>query len=262
MRGIAEETAVSTPTTWTMTSIGMRVEANSRFLQPRQADGQVQEREYTIKGFDIRPYLPDDPDTALRAVLDTADSLAESSVTDGYSYKQHDWSQATDDANLRVGIDCSRSIWYAFTRSGLPYNRNDRYLTTSQMVSPDSVMADEFEQCPANEENQLGDILVYRSDDPQRNDGHVVMVIDPQKRIAWGSHGWDGEGRTPGVVPDTGVEYQLIKFKPDWQRWDRTDMSLKMCWRYRRFADEAQNGSGVPGVSAVSSVCSDQACRL
>jgi len=262
MRGIAEETAVSTPTTWTMTSIGMRVEANSRFLQPRQAGGEVLEREYTIKGFDIRPYLPDDPGTALRTVLDTADSLARASANDGYSYKQHDWSQATDDANLRVGIDCSRSIWYAFTRSGLPYNRNDRYLTTSQMVSPDSVMADEFEQCPANEEHALGDILVYRSDDPQRNDGHVVMVIDPQKRIAWGSHGWDGEGRTPGVVPDTGVEYQLIKFKPDWQRWDRADMSLKMCWRYRQFADEAENGRGTPGVAAVSAVCSDQACRL
>ena len=42
-----------------------------------------------------------------------------------------------------------------------------------------------------------------------RGDGHVVAVVDPQRRIAWGSHGWDG---TPNIdkklklEPDTGVE--------------------------------------------------------
>jgi hypothetical protein len=126
----------------------MRVEAT---LLPGAAGGRRdREREYTIKRFDIRPYLPDDTGTALRTVLERADSLARSSATDGYSYRQHDWSQATDDANLGVGVDCSRAIWYAFTRSGLPYNRNDRYLTTAAMVSPDSVMADQFES-PVNE---------------------------------------------------------------------------------------------------------------
>jgi hypothetical protein len=191
-----------------------------------------------------------------------ADSLARSSVIDGYGYRQHDWSQPTDAANLRMGVDCSRVLWYAFTRSGLPYNRNDRYLTTAEMVRASSPMADEFEQCPVNEAPKLGDILVYRSSEPQRNDGHVVMVIDAQKKIAWGSHGWDGEGRTPGVMPDTGVEYQLIKYKPDWQRWDRTDMSLRTCWRYRRFSSEAATGRGVPGAAALGSGCNDGACRL
>src|SRR5690606_24421835 len=185
----------SRPTTWTMSAIGVRVEANSRFLQPAVSGTRVvNPREYTLKQFDIRPYLPDDPNSALGAVLRTADSLARASAEDGYGYAQHAWSEASDEANLQVGIDCSRAIWFAFTRSGLPYNRDNRYLPTSMMVGADSLMSDEFEQCPADDGFQLGDILVYRSDsdDPERrNTGHTVMVIDPEKRIAWGSHGWD-----------------------------------------------------------------------
>lgn len=250
------------PTTWTMTSISMRVEANQRFLAPATASSPVNTREYTLKHFDIRPYLPDDSSTALNAVLRTADGLARASMTDGYGYKQHDWSQPTDEANLAIGIDCSRAIWFAFTRSGLEYNQGNRYLTTAEMVGAQSPMEDEFVQCPENEDLHLGDVLVYRSDDPERGDGHVVMVIDPQKRIAWGSHGWDGEGRTPGVEPDTGVEYQLIKYKPDWERWDRRDMSMKACWRYRRFASEEASGLGVPGAAALRSACSGPMCRL
>jgi hypothetical protein len=252
----------SDPTTWTMSSVGMRVEANQRFLEPAAGTRSVNPREYTLKRFDIRPYLPDDPDTALSTVLRAADSLARSSVEDGYGYRQHDWSQGSDAANLSVGIDCSRAIWFAFTRSELPYNRDDRYLTTSMMTGQSSLMADEFEQCPANEDFRLGDVLVYRSDNPDRGDGHVVMVVDPQKRIAWGSHGWDGEGRTPGVEPDTGVEYQLIKYKPDWERWDRADMSLKACWRYRRFTVEAADGRGLPGAGALRAACDQSSCRL
>jgi hypothetical protein len=250
------------PTTWTMTSIGVRVEANQRFLQPRSPSSPILTREYTLKHFDIRPYLPDDSSTALSAVLHKADSLANASVTDGYGYKQHDWSGPTDEANLKLGIDCSRAIWFAFTRSGLPYNRSDRYLTTSSMVGKDSWMADQFDQCPVDEDFKLGDVLVYRSDDPRRGDGHVVMVIDAKKRIAWGSHGWDGNGLTPGVEPDTGVEYQLIKYKADWARWDRKDMSLKGCWRYRRFEAEAATGRGLPGMKALQATsCDESSCR-
>jgi hypothetical protein len=262
-RGTAPIEEDAEPTTWTKTGIGMRVEANQRFLQARGGPSSpILPREYTVKHFDIRPYLPDDSSTALAAVLRTADSLARASVVDGYGYRQHDWSGSTDEANLKVGIDCSRAIWFAFTRNELPYNRSDRYLTTSMMVNDDSWMSDQFDQCPTDEEFQLGDVLVYRSDDPQRGDGHVVMVIDPKKRISWGSHGWDGEGRTPGVQPDTGVEYQLIKYKPDWARWDRKDMSLKTCWRYRRFAQEAASGRGLPGLTSLqANACDDGVCR-
>src|SRR5690606_27829658 len=140
-----------------------------------------------------------------------------------------------------------------------------RYLPTSMMVGADSLMSDEFEQCPADDGFQLGDILEYRSDsdDPERrNTGHTVMVIDPEKRIAWGSPGWDGEGRTPGNEPDTDVEYQLFQYTPDWERWDRSDMSLKMCWRHRQFAGEAAAGTGVPGVTALRTACDPNLCRL
>jgi cell wall-associated NlpC family hydrolase len=252
-RGTARLEEVVEDTTWTLSALTSRVEANQRFVK---ADRGVTEppvrREYTIANFDIRPYLPDDPTTALHRVLQQADALANASATDGYGYKQHDWSLSTEEENLKRGIDCSRSIWFAFTRAGLPYNSGDRYLTTAMMVGDDSPMAEQFEDCSA-ELLQPGDVVVYRDD--TRGDGHVVMVIDPAKRIAWGSHGWDGNAKALSVEPDTGVEYQLIKFKQDWERWDRRTMARQACWRYRAFSEEASTPRGQPGLRALADAC-------
>ena len=244
--------------TWTLSSIGLRVEANSRFHAAAAGTG-VQEREYTIPHFDIRPYLPDARQSPLRRVLEIADDLANAASADGVPYKQHDWSAASDAENLAQGIDCSRSIWFAFTRAGLPYNRGNRYLYTGLMVGDESLMRDEFDACPAAEPYQAGDVLVYRS--ASRGDGHTVMVIDADKRIAWGSMGWDGNAKASNyaIEPDVGVEYQRIKFKPDWKRWDRNDMELSACWRYRRFATEA---SASVGTAALATSCSAAACPL
>jgi hypothetical protein len=230
---------------WTVSTVRLRVEANPSFLEasPR-ADALPETREYTIRNFDVRPYLPDDTGTALFRVLTQADMLAKKKVP----YKQHPWKAARDDENLKVGVDCSRAIWFAFTRAGVRYNRKNAYLATSEMVSRKSTMSDDFVRCDGQLQ-QLGDVIVYRDD--KADDGHVVMVIDPQKRIAWGSHGWDGTARELKVQPETGVEYQLIKRKPDWARWDRADMVEKACWRNRRLAEEARQPSGRPGVDAL-----------
>jgi len=237
-----------------LSAMTMRVEANQRFLESQAgSDRPPTQREYTIKNFDIRPYLPDDPSTALYKVLNKADWLAQSSAEDGFGYKQHPWDRPTDEENLALGIDCSRAIWFAFTRAGLPYNRDDRYLTTAMMVGENSQMADQFERCDSDPRLQLGDILVYR--DETRGDGHVVMVIDAHKRIAWGSHGWDGTAKELKVKPDTGVEYQLIKYKTDMARWDRQTMRRKGCWRYKRFIEEAKSPRGQPGVKSLAEVC-------
>lgn len=241
-------------TTWTLSALPMRVEANSRFLAPGGlGTGAIDRREYTIANFDVRPYLPDKRDSALHQVLAVADWLAGTSAEDGFSYKQHAWNKGSDRENLALGIDCSRAIWFAFTRAGWSYNRDDRYLTTAQMVGDGSPMADRFDSCLRDPTLRIGDVLVYR--DPGRGDGHVVMVIDPDKRIAWGSHGWDGTPRDLPVEPDTGVEYQKIKYKPDWERWDRANMRLAACWRYRPFAEEYLTGRGLPGADALSFAC-------
>ncbi len=245
-------------TTWTLSSMAMRVEANQRFIEGHEGQ-PIRWREYTIRKFDVRPYLPDATDAALYKVLQKADRLARASVNDGFSYKQHPWNKPSDAQNLALGIDCSRAIWYAFTRAGLPYNRDDRYLTTAMMVTENTLMKDQFESCRSDPNVQLGDVLVYRDD--TRGDGHVVMVIDPEKRIAWGSHGWDGNPRVLPVAPDTGVEYQKIKFKKDLERWDRKTMTLKACWRYRRFIEERHTGRGLPGLQALATVCEpDRRC--
>ncbi|MCH9693189.1 MAG: caspase family protein [Gammaproteobacteria bacterium] len=247
--------------TWTVSSIGVRVEANSRFLSA-SPDGPVRPREYTIADFDIRPYLPDNANSALRRLLRIANELANASGSDGIPYKQHDWSLGSDAENLARGIDCSRSIWYAFTRAGLPFNRDDRYLYTGLMTGENSPMHDEFDVCPADQPYQLGDVLVYRS--TTRGDGHTVMIVDADKKIAWGSMGWDGNAKDSdyAVSPDVGVEYQRIKYKPDWERWDRGDMTLRACWRYRRFAAENESGIGLPGTDALASSCDSAMCRV
>jgi uncharacterized caspase-like protein len=261
-RGSAPASDTQDETAWTLSALTTRVEANARFLDSSGGgERAVSAREYTIAAFDVRPYLPDDPSSALHKVLRKAHWLATASRTDSFGYRQHPWSASTDEANLRTGIDCSRAIWFAFTRAGIPYNRDARYLATAEMVQAQSRMADQFDRCPVDGDLQLGDVLVYRSD--ERGDGHVVMVIDPLKRIAWGSHGWDGSPRDAPlpIEPDTGVEYQRIKFKQDWRRWDRGDMQLKACWRHRQFARERERGIGVPGVAAIAPACDATACR-
>jgi hypothetical protein len=242
-------------TQWTVSTVTIRVEANPSFLEvPPGTRGLPQAREYTIRHFDLRPYLPDDRQTALYRVLTQADALAQRQL----SYKQHPWNGASDEDNLRLGIDCSRALWFAFTRAGLAYSETNAYLSTADMVAPNSRMVDDFDRCDG-QPRQLGDVVVYRDD--QRGDGHVVMVIDPQRRIAWGSHGWDGNAAEMKVEPETGVEYQLIKYKPDWKRWDRTNMAEKACWRYRRFADEAKTPAGRPGADALGeSPCAAAKC--
>lgn len=213
-----------------------------------------QPREYTVKDFDIRPYLPDDRDSALYKVLYTAHTLTGSAQRDGIGYAQHDWSMPSDNANLALGIDCSRAIWYSFTRSHLPYTAaqvenadylNQGYIPTVSMVSESAQLSHHFLRCD-DDSPRLGDVLVYRRTDADT--GHVVMVIDPEQRIAWGSHGWDGNGRTPDAVPDVGAEYQLIKYKRDWQAWDRRTMTLRACWRYKDFAhiSEVDVGNSAP----------------
>jgi len=239
-------------TTWTMTNLPLRVEANARFLDPEQAAARGdKQREYTIRGFDLRPYLPDDAESALYKVLMTAQSLAvySSSLDDGVPYKQHDWSRSNDTENLALGIDCSRSIWYAFTRAGFPYNEGDRYLQTAIMVGDATAMKQQFDSCSDDLNLLTGDVLVYR--DEGRGVGHTVMVIDAEKRIAWGSHGWDGNVNQ-GLESDTGVEYQLIKYKKDWARWDRSAMERKACWRYRGFTGTEQRG-----LAAIAEACDD-----
>lgn len=253
--GVSRPAESNDETTWTLSLLTMKVEANSDFLKPKSSSAAPNKREYTIPNFDIRPYLPDDRESDLYRLLTMADSLSKSSAEDGYGYKQHDWSLDSDAENLKKGIDCSRAIWFAFTRAGLRYSADNRYLSTHSMVGSGSAMADQFERCDNDPELRLGDILVYR--DETRGDGHVVMVIDPEKRIAWGSHGWDGNARELTIKPDTGVEYQLIKYKQDWERWDRKTMTRKACWRYRQFAQAKEWAvlRGTLGNKALKEVC-------
>ncbi len=256
-RGQTRPTARFEDSAWTRTVVSVRVEANPAF-EPQTAEvADPKSREYTIRGFDIRPYLPDDPQTPLHRLLLETQKMTRRN----YSYKQHEWPKTRiDEQNLAEGIDCTRAIWYAFRKAGLRYNNGDEYLATAKMTAADSRMSEMFDQCPVNEELQIGDVLVYR--DENQGDGHAIVVIDPQRRIAWGSHGWDGNAAKFKVEPQTGVEYQLIKMKRDWQKWDRATMELSACWRYRPFNEARARGVGLPGTAALESPCNAAYCDV
>ena len=179
----------------------------------------------------VSRYYPTDTQSALYKVLKQAQILT-ANVSfmggDGVPYKQHSWNRSSDRANLRRGIDCSRAIWFAFTRAGVPYNPQDRYLATFDMWRKSSDMKHYFRRCSVND-LRLGDVLVYRGN----GKGHTVMVLDPKKKWAWGSHGWDKSRHK-----DTGVEVQKVVSRNGWRSWDKYSMKLKACWRYQDFTKQ------------------------
>ena len=245
---------------WTRSVVPVEVRANNRFFTPRSDSEPVTTREFTLRKFDVRPYLPDNKNSALYQVLSQADKLTRFAGTDGVGYKQHDWKEPTDEANLKKGIDCSRALWYVFKKANLPYNKSQAFLTTAAMIGPSSRMNENFESCNSKP-YQIGDILVYR--DVSNTTGHTVMVIDPDQtqRIAWGSHGYDSSApKNSGIKPDIGVEYQKIMSRADWQRWDKMDMQLKQCWRYRKFSEELKQPGGAPGLQALTKPCEPDYC--
>lgn len=271
----------------TYTIVPFRVVTNNHLplRTDRQIDKDVARHEFTLPGFNIEAYLPDDNENALRRVLTVASDLASGGTTnEGVSYGVHNWCGGSDVTNLARGMDASRAIWYAFSRAGLPYNRYangnfsedlcnssyspqiDGYLHTGDMVRPGSLMSDEFEMCGASGISQgadlwLGDVLIYR--DTETGDGHAVIVIDPKEQVVWGSLGWDNpSGSLDPNHPqypagDLGVAFQRMMLPLDRARWGRPDMELAACWRYREIAKAAASPAGRPGLKAICRASTD-----
>jgi hypothetical protein len=283
------ENLVDSKETWTSSKLPIRVLANAQFedLTPTQqacdkGQKRIQEREFTVHEFDLSPYLPAN-DNYLRKILESgwflADKANPDSAGDGIPYTQHPWDKGSgkalesdDAANLAAGIDCSRSIWYAFTRSGLEYASRDwhnGYLSTGEMFDASqrsclpettpksSLLHENFESC-LGQPYQTGDVLVWQGVRPTNGKcvGHTVMVIDPEKFVGWGSHGWDANDEAHN---DTGVEYQRI-LGGDWAKWDRKQYSLKACWRHKEFIKEAKVPGGRPGDAPLVEPCKPGVC--
>lgn len=298
-RGIAAGRSQQRPSTWTSTYASMRVLANSmpggsvQVGQVSPGATSASKREFTLPHYDIREFLPSNPNAALYRLLMMTYQLTNlyAGNADGPRYNQDwegRWDRLSDEENLNKGIDCSRAIWFAFTRAGLPYNNRKgkvnakaasvaslgAYLSTREMVDKDSlslellasspanapsIMREQFISCRHETSLRTGDVLVYRrtkADPKGRDDGHVVMVIDPQEFVAWGSHAWDANGVTstttsagnsPSATPpgkkDSGVEYQQIRrlkrgLESRWEGWDSAHMILVDCWRHKVLIQE------------------------
>src|SRR5262249_49440916 len=115
------------PWTWTIVPLRAVTPQATRVAEA----SVVERREFSIPRFDILPYLPEDQNAPLGRVLKLAHQLAVACVgktCDGYDYEQKNpWKGSgceesdRDLENLKRGIDCSRAIWYVFTRAGLNY---------------------------------------------------------------------------------------------------------------------------------------------
>jgi hypothetical protein len=145
-------------------------------------------------------------------------------------------------------------------------NQKGSYLSTWDMVDETSAfleqialqgkiakspMRDQFQSCKEDPELRPGDVLVYRRlKTASKNDGHVVMVIDPKKSVAWGSHAFDSSAmlsKDKTAKMDVGVEYQRILRaksgqKETWGAWDKSDLVRVECWRHKQLAKEWEEG--------------------
>ena len=258
----------ASPNTWTTTVLPFRTELvpDFRAIATQTAPST---REYTIPTFDLRPYRPANRETALARVLDQVQYLTYEASPTGVSYCQHRWEGKSDLENLTqpqprlhgegtcTGIDCSRSVWFVFTRANVGY---PGFLTTWGLEAGSEPMAEYFNDCTLTPP-RLGDLLVYvgkNRDGEERR--HVVMVIDPDKFVAWGSHGWDGSTATgnplrqetparltplasgPAPLNRVGVAFQMTKEGRDWSAWDWKDVKKVACWRHKEFATEFDRG--------------------
>jgi uncharacterized caspase-like protein len=234
-------------TQWTVSTVSVQVEANPGFVGPLWDRAKTPPAKVdAVANFDLRPYLPDDRTTTLYRVLVAADQLAKVRAPG---------KAETVDATQKLGADSSQAIMTAFSQAKVPYNKQGKRLTTADMVAADTAMVDYFERCDGLP-RQAGDIVVYRDD--KRGEGQALIAIDPQRRIAWGSQGWDGKAR---AQPEAGVQYQLLKSKDDWKLGNRPDVREKACWRYRQFSQETRDGRGRPGIDALgNSPCESVSC--
>ncbi len=244
--------------TWTLSQVTMRVEANPGFpgLDQDRA-GPFDWESFAAERFDIRPYLPDDPSTGIHRLLVETHRLAKASRENGYSYASHPWRESEIEQNLRLGVDSARAVWLVFSRAGLSYNGDDRHIPTKDMAGRDSPMREEFESCLNDNRLRPGDLLVDR--DAHQGDGQVLLVIDPERGMGWGSHGLDGTAAPLPAEPHSAVQYQKIKHRPDWARFGRDGMRRAACWRHRTLIAEYEAGLGMPGSAALLEACQPNA---
>jgi uncharacterized caspase-like protein len=219
-------------TQWTVSTVTLRVEANPR---PPATKAFVD--------FDVRPYLPDDATSATHRVLRAADDLVRRQAAAPSPFKV-----AALDGGQQLPVNGVRAAMEVFTQARLPFGKDGRAVTAAEMGRPASPMVDSFARCDGHAA-QLGDLLVFG--DRLRGERFVTMVIDPQRRIAWGSLSWDGDpprGKPPAAAS---LGFQLLRDREDWRRAGRDDVALMACWRHRQLADEARSGRGLPGLDAL-----------
>jgi hypothetical protein len=228
---------------WTMSAVSMYVEANPSFADLSPGE--------TITDFDIRPYLPDEKESSLYRVLQKTKWLTGFAEEQRLSVRSHSWNKSEDEANLKLGIDSARAVWFAFTRAGAPFTEESRFLSIQKMTGSQSPMAELCDDCTNDPNLQIGDILVYH--DKDSGTGYALMVADPLDQAAWGIAPLEKGAKNYSESPV--IAYQRIPYSADWKRMGYSSMVRVACWRYRAFGGQARAHSGLLGAKALENAC-------
>lgn len=188
-------------------------------------------KQYRVQDLELEMLLAGVQNEGQRLLLTLADSLSRTPPV----YGRHDWRQISDQANLGLGIDTSRAIWFLFTRAGLNYTASGSAIAPSGMVGTSSLLTDEFVRCDDANDLEVGDILVWRGG--THGIGHAAVVINPQNQLAWGGLILDGVP-SPEAKDSVGVGYQRILYRRDWERLGMPDMGRVACWRHRQLSTQ------------------------
>lgn len=257
---------VTTEGAWTSTHLSIRVEANSPITEP-SLGAPPSARQYRIPHVDLRPYLPDRPDSALARLLAQADRLVQGADAGEDAAGPRDVQAAPGGANLHPGESSARALWRVFTSAGLSFSPGNAYTPMKQLLVQEGALEDSFDRCEASA-LRIGDILLYHDEAHHRGMG--LLVIDPRLHIAWGSQAWDeGEQEAPqngashqeGGPVEPGVIYQRIRYPRDWTRLGLSSVTLAACWRHKRLAQEWATPAGQPGTLALDRACDREQCR-
>lgn len=235
-------------------------------------------RELTLANFDARYLQPQNTNTFLYKLLENMMTLARYHGDDGPKYAQclpvgharingstrraasewpggdcwtAPWNFTRDNMELKKGIDCSMTVWWALTRTclgdtrqALPgrkaneddagYEQRLRTFHTEQRrcllftdetykggyLSTAVTTADQadYEAVmrvhfePCDGGHRTGDLLVTRN--KTNTDGHTVLVVDPERGVVFGSHGSD-LNLEPGDLTAEELE-KLDRFEAWW----------------------------------------------
>lgn len=156
------------------------------------------------------------------------------------------WNMVSEKISYRMALgpndeymSCSHFVWRLFQRSGLDFP----YTPTASFDKNNRALMEHFVSMPAEPgggfKPKTGDILSYN----HGGNGHMVVVIDPQKCIAVNSAAWVWDAQRNRSIPaEKGVRFHQIYRESRckdgiWHAWDKASNKFETMFRHNVFVE-------------------------